>query len=193
MFYQEKVLTENGAVPAGSALRATAAAVISNPWLGTGPTAGLQSAAAEIAPRLAKILTDRLLASLGGPQKIEAFGKAAIIGTDGELEHGAALIHTPYYGNLMREFLQGESVICFADQRAEAGEPLIVPMWHKTAAATRSHYQTVPARVHDAPRSNELVIIAAASTGPRPHPRIGDRATDPVIRAQDLESVFHEG
>ncbi len=50
----------------------------------------------------------------------------------GEIEHGGALIHTPYFGNLMREFLQGESIICFADARADAGETLVVPLWHKT-------------------------------------------------------------
>ena len=82
---------------------------------------------------------------------IEAFGKAAIVGTAGEIEHGGALIHTPYFGNLMREFLDGESIICFADTRADAGEPLVVPLWHKTHAATRSHYQTVTTRVPDAP------------------------------------------
>lgn len=190
VFYKELLLSENGAAPAHCTVKATAAAVIDNPWLGTGPETDLQPATAEIAPWLAKVLTDRLLAGLGGSQEIQAFGKAAIIGTDGELEHGAALIHTPYYGNLVREFLGGESIICFSDQRAEAGELLMVPMWHKNAAATRTHYQTAAARVPDAPRPGEIVIIAAASTGPRPHPRIGDRTTDPIIKAQNLENVF---
>jgi hypothetical protein len=90
----------------------------------------------------------------------------------------------------MREFLGGESIICFADARADAGEPLVVPLWHKTAAATRSHYQTVTVRVSDAPRADELVIVAAASTGSRPHPRIGDRTTDPAITTTTLESVL---
>ena len=110
---------------------------------------------------------------------IEAFGKAAIVGTAGEIEHGGALIHTPWFGNLMRDFLQGESIICFADVRGDAGETLVVPMWHKTAAATRSHYQTISARVSDAPRAGEIVVLAAASTGPRPHARIGDRTDRP--------------
>lgn len=183
-------MAENGSSPAVPAQRATVAAVITNPWLHTPHDTNLQPAAQTIAPRLAKQLTDRLLNHLGGAGNVEAFGKAAIIGTDGELEHGAALIHTPYFGNLMREFLAGESIICFADDRADAGEALIVPMWHKSAAATRTHYQTVPVRVPDAPRSGEIVVVAAASTGPRPHPRIGDRTTDPKIKAQDLESVF---
>ncbi|MEU1980870.1 amino acid synthesis family protein [Nocardia sp. NPDC019395] len=188
--YREETLTEAGAAPVRPASRASVAAVVQNPWAGTGSTTDLSNSAAELAPRLAKLLTDRLVAALGGVQRIEAFGKAAIVGADGEIEHGGALIHTPYFGNLVREFLQGQSIICFADARTDAGAELIVPMWHKEHAATRSHYQTVSARVPDAPRSDEIVVIAAASTGPRPHPRIGDRATDPVVTAQNLEAVL---
>ncbi|GAB6984083.1 amino acid synthesis family protein [Nocardioides pyridinolyticus] len=188
--YREVVVTEAGELPARPAWQASVAAVIRNPWVGTAPTHDLASEVGRVAPVLARLLTDRLVKALGGVEAIEAFGKAAIIGTAGEIEHGGALIHTPYFGNLMREFLEGESMICFADTRAAAGEPLVVPLWHKTQAATRSHYQTVTTRVPDAPRADELVIVAAASTGPRPHPRIGDRTTDPVVTTKNLESVL---
>lgn len=187
--YRDDVVLEAGHAPAVPARRASIAAVISNPWLGTGPAQDLSEAVAEIAPTLARLLTDRLLDSLGGVDAIEAFGKAALIGSAGEIEHGGALIHTPYFGNLMREFLGGESIICFADTRADAGQPLVVPLWHKTHAATRSHYQTVDVRVSDAPRAGEIVVVAAASTGPRPHPRIGDRSTDPTITSLTLEGA----
>ncbi|SDN70662.1 amino acid synthesis family protein [Geodermatophilus sp. DSM 45219] len=186
VLYRETVLGENGSAPAVPVQRATAAAVLANPWAGTGPATDLSAEVAVLAPVLARLLTDRLIAALGGVDRIEAFGKAAVVGTAGELEHAAALIHTPYFGNLVRDFLDGESIICFADTRADAGEALVVPMWHKTQAATRSHYQTVTARVSDAPRADEIVVIAAASTGPRPHPRIGDRTTDPVVTAESL-------
>jgi hypothetical protein len=188
--YREVLVTEAGALPARPVQQASVAAVVRNPWVGTGPTHDLSEDVLRIAPVLARLLTDRLSAALGGVDAIEAFGKAAIVGNAGEIEHGGALIHTPYFGNLMREFLEGESIICFADTRAEAGEPLVVPLWHKTHAATRSHYQTVTTRVPDAPRADEIVIIAAASTGPRPHPRIGDRTTDPAITTKNLESVL---
>jgi hypothetical protein len=188
--YREVLVTEAGAQPARPVHQASVAAVVRNPWVGTGPTHDLSEDVLRIAPVLARLLTDRLSAALGGVDVIEAFGKAAIVGNAGEIEHGGALIHTPYFGNLMREFLEGESIICFADTRAEAGEPLVVPLWHKTHAATRSHYQTVTTRVPDAPRADEIVIIAAASTGPRPHPRIGDRTTDPAITTKNLESVL---
>lgn len=190
VLYRDVVVTEAGAAPGRAARQASAAAVVANPWAGTGPRQDLSADAARIAPILARLLTARLACALGGVAEIEAFGKAAIVGTGGEIEHGGALIHTPYFGNLMREFLCGESIICFADTRAEAGEPLIVPLWHKTRAATRSYYQTVSVRVPDAPRAGEIVVVAAASTGPRPHPRIGDRTTDPVVTAENLESVL---
>lgn len=190
VLYRDIVVTEGGRAPERAARRASVAAVVRNPWLGTGPTEDLNLKVGQVAPRLAKLLTDRLIDALGGVDEIEAFGKAAIVGTAGEIEHAGALIHTPYFGNLVREFLDGESIICFADTRAEAGEPLVVPLWHKTHAATRSHYQTITARVPDAPRADEIVVIAAASTGPRPHPRIGDRTTDPAITAENLEAFL---
>lgn len=190
VLYQEDVRTENGTAPEWPALRATVAVVMRNPWIGTGPTLDLASHVEAIAPHLAKLVAEKLMEALGGAGAIEAFGKAAIVGTGGEIEHGGAFIHTPYFGNLFREFLQGTSIICFADSRAEAGQLLIVPMWHKTAAATRTHYQTVAARISDGPRADEVVIIAAASTGPRPHARIGDRTTDKTITLDKLENVF---
>ncbi|MGW3647904.1 amino acid synthesis family protein [Streptomyces sp. NPDC000878] len=187
--YRDVVFTEAGEAPAQPVRRASVAAVVRNPWTGTGPAAELSVEQRRVGPVLAGLLTRRLVASLGGVDEIEAFGKAAIVGTAGEIEHAGALIHTPYFGNLVREFLAGESIICFADTRAEAGENLVVPLWHKTRASTRSHYQTISARVSDAPRPDEIVVIAAASTGPRPHPRIGDRTTDPVVTAETLEAV----
>lgn len=187
--YQEEILLENGQAPAVPVMRATIAAVVANPWAGTGPDADLSPATEQLAPHLAHVLTERLLESLGGPEQVEAFGKAAIVGTAGELEHAGALIHTPYFGNLVREFLEGSSIICFADDRAEAGQPLVVPMWHKTHAATRSHYQTITTRISDGPRADEIVVVVAASTGPRPHPRIGDRATDPAVTSAILEGA----
>lgn len=187
--YREEVVAEAGAPPARPAVQASVAAVLRNPWLGTSPSRDLSPEVVSIAPVLARVLTGRLLDALGGVDAVEAFGKAAVVGNAGEIEHGGALIHTPYFGNLMREFLDGESIICFADTRAEAGTTLVVPLWHKTHAATRSHYQTVATRISDAPRPGEIVVVAAASTGPRPHPRIGDRTTDPAVTSKKLESV----
>ncbi|KPI18977.1 protein of unknown function DUF1185 [Actinobacteria bacterium OK074] len=189
----DEVLLELGRPVATPVRRVAAAAVIRNPWAGRGFVANLQPEVADVAPELAHLLTARLIETLGGVDRIEAFGKAAVVGLHGEVEHGGALIHTPYFGNVLRELTEGTSIIVFSDDRLPAGEPLTVPLWHKTAAATRSHYQTVQIRVPDAPRPDEILVIAAAASGPRPNARIGDRRTDPVVRLADLEQARGDG
>ncbi|KAB1660849.1 amino acid synthesis family protein [Pseudoclavibacter sp. CFCC 13796] len=169
--------------------QAAALAVIANPWLGTPTDRNLQPETIEIAPILAKLLSDRLLDRLGGADQIEAFGKSAAVGTAGEYEHGAALIHTPYFGNLLREALGGTSIIVFSDTQTGPTTHINVPMWHKTHASTRSHYQSLETPLVDAPHPEEIVIIAAASTGPRPHARIGDRSTDQPVTSEVLKTI----
>ncbi|TPQ15586.1 amino acid synthesis family protein [Streptomyces sporangiiformans] len=181
----EDVVTELGRPVATPVRRAAVAAVITNPWSGRGVVTDLNEEVVRVAPLVAHELTSRLLGTLGGADRVEAFGKAAIVGLGGETEHAGALIHTPYFGNLFREITEGSSVIVFSDERAEAGAPLTVPMWHKVHAATRSHYQTITVRVPDAPRADEIVVIAAGSTGGRPNARIGDRSSDPQVRLAD--------
>ena len=160
--------------------RVAVAAVLRNPWFAAGYVEDLQPVVAEVGPELARELSERVLGALGGPDRVEAFGKAALVGTAGDTEHGAALIHTPYFGNLYREATEGTSVLPFSDRRAGAGEDLVVPMWHKTRSGTRSHYQTFELRIPDAPRPDEIVVAVAAASGPRPRARIGDRSTDKV-------------
>jgi hypothetical protein len=181
----EDLVTELGEPVSQPVRRAAVAAVIANPWAGRGVVEDLNPDVVGIAPLLAHELTSRLVAALGGTASVEAFGKAAMVGLRGEIEHAGALIHTPYFGNLFRELTEGSSIIVFSDDRAEAGASLTVPMWHKEEAATRSHYQTITVRVPDAPRDDEIVLIAAGSSGARPNARIGDRTSDPVVRLAD--------
>jgi hypothetical protein len=170
-------------------LRASAVAVIRNPWADTGNATDLGEETRRIAPVLAKLLTDRLLDALGGAARIGAFGKAAIVGTGGEIEHAAALIHTSYFGNLLREALEGTSILCFVDGMGQPGETVRVPMWHKTAATTRDYYQTINVPLPDAPHRDEIAVIAVASTGPRPFARIGDRSTDRPVTSNILKGI----
>jgi hypothetical protein len=181
----EDLVTELGQPVAQAVRRAAVAAVIANPWAGRGVVRDLNPDITAIAPVLAHELTARLIRALGGVDRVEAFGKAAIVGLGGEIEHAGALIHTPYFGNLFREITEGSSIIVFSDERMDAGASLTVPMWHKVEAATRSHYQTISIRVPDAPRAEEIVVIAAGSTGGRPNARIGDRTSDPQVRLVD--------
>lgn len=183
----EEILTDIGGAVAHPTRKACAAAVIPNPWAGRGYVPDLSADAAAVAPRLAYRLTEQLAGALGGTEYIAAFGKAGVVGQGGEIEHAAALIHTPYFGNVFRELTQASSVIVFADAAGPAGTPVTVPMWHTTAAGTRSHYQTMSVRIPEAPRDDEIVVFAAASNGARPNARIGDRTTDPAVRLTDLE------
>ncbi|HET9125055.1 MAG TPA: amino acid synthesis family protein [Solirubrobacteraceae bacterium] len=157
--------------------RIVVAGVVTNPWAGRrvedlGP--GVQAIHRALAPALIA----RLLAHAEGKERIEAFGKGVIVGLGGEVEHGAALIHTPHLGDPFRAAVEGTSIIAFSELRAEAGATLSIPMWHIRRAATRSHYQAAELHIPDAPRADEIVVALAASTGPRPFPRIGDRLTD---------------
>lgn len=186
----EEIRSEAGSAPERPVRRAACAAVMRNPWLGAGVSADLGPATERIAPVLAKLLADRLIAALGGVQRIEAFGKAALVGTGGELEHAGALIHTPFFGNVLRELLGGTSVLCFADGRGEPGSDLRVPLWHKTHATSRRHYQTLDIHLADAPHADEICVVAAAADGPRPFHRIGDRSTDPAVSADILKGLL---
>lgn len=186
---QEEILADGGEELSTPLKQAAAIAVLANPWVGTGTQADLGPAAEQVAPVLAKVLTDRLLDVLGSAASIEAFGKGAVVGTAGEIEHAGALIHTPYFGNIMREMLEGTSVLCFADGRSAASASIRVPMWHKTHATSRDHYQTIDLRLTDSPKADELCVIAAASTGPRPFARIGDRRTDGAVTTDILKGL----
>lgn len=177
----EEVRTE-GSTATDRPLKAAASyAVLKNPWIEQGTTSNLTDFAAYAAPILAREISGRLLYNLGGAGNVEAFGKAAIVGVGGEIEHGGAFIHTPYFGNIFREFLEGSSIICFSESRAEPSQSLRVPLWHKNEAATRDYYQSLEIHLPDAPHGDEIVVMGLASDGPRPHPRIGDRATDPPV------------
>lgn len=187
---REEILAEAGVELTAPVKQAAAMAVLKNPWMGTDPQEDLRPATERIAPVLAKVLTDRLLSALGTADQVEAFGKGAIVGTAGEIEHAGALIHTPYFGNILREMLEGTSVICFADGRSGPSTSIRVPMWHKTHATSRDHYQTIDVHASDSPNAEEICVIAAASTGPRPFSRIGDRRTDGTVTTEILKGLI---
>ncbi|WP_433709454.1 amino acid synthesis family protein [Nocardia sp. CA-084685] len=171
--------------------KAVAAAVITNPWLGRGHVRDLDPEVRVLAPQIAAALATSITAALGGADNVEAYGKAALVGLDGEVEHGSALIHTPFLGDLFRHIVEGESIIAFGEDRAQAGTVLTIPMWHKTAASTRSHYQAVALSVSDAPRPHEILIALGVSAGPRPLARIGDRRTDTAIDPAHILRKVH--
>ena len=154
------------------------AAVVKNPWAGRGYVEDLSPEINRIAPVLGKLLTDQIIALAGSGDAIEAYGKAAVAGTDAELEHGSALIHTLRFGNFYREAVGAKTYLGFTNSRGPANTQIQIPLMDKHDAGRRSHYLTIQFSIPDAPGHDELVVALGASTGGRPHHRIGDRYQD---------------
>ena len=154
------------------------AGVITNPWAGQGFVDDLRPTILEAAPDLGGILVPRLVEMAGGGDAIEAYGKAAMVGTSGEIEHGSALIHTLRFGNVFRDAVGGTSYLSFTNSRGGPGATISIPMMHKSDPGWRSHYLTLEMTVADAPSPDEIVVAIGASVGGRPHHRIGNRYSD---------------
>ena len=185
--YDEETLIE-GFRKAETPLRMFAvAAVIENPWAGK-YIEDLKPEILSIAPPLGKELTRRITNLVGGGDRIEAYGKAAVVGLDGEIEHASALIHTLRFGNFYREAVGAKSYLSFTNTRGPADSPIMIPLMDKNDAGRRSHYLTIQFSIADAPRSDEIVVSIGGSIGGRPHHRIGDRYQDLKDLGHDVEN-----
>ena len=154
------------------------AAVIKNPWHGRGFVKDLSKEISFYAPILGKELTGRILKVSGGKKNIEAYGKAAVCGLEGEIEHASALIHTLQFGNIFRQALNAETYLAFSNIRGGANTQLNIPLMHIHDTGKRSHYHTLQISISDSPMGNEIIIALGAANGGRPHHRIGDRYKD---------------
>ena len=182
--YDEETLIE-GFRNAKTPLRMFAvAAVIENPWSGK-YIEDLKPEILSIAPSLGEELTSRITNLVGGGDKIEAYGKAGVVGLDGEIEHASALIHTLRFGNFYREAVGAKSYLSFTNTRGPADSAIMIPLMDKNDAGRRSHYLTIQFSIADAPRSDEIIVAIGGSIGGRPHHRIGDRY-------QDLKDLGHD-
>lgn len=160
------------------------AAVIKNPWAGRF-VEDLKPEIYAYGPVLGEQLTQRMIALAGTGDAIEAYGKAAVVGLDGEIEHGSALIHTLRFGNHYREAVAATSYLSFTNTRGGANCPISIPLMDKHDVGKRSHYLTIQFAIPDAPRADEVLVVLGGATGGRPHHRIGDRY-------QDLEELGHD-
>ena len=167
------------------ALRVCCAAVVANPFAGgyVDDLAELIEIGAEMGSLLARRCLD--LSGLK-PEEIQSFGKAAMVGEAGEIEHAAAILH-PALGAPLRDVLGGgKALVPSSKKMGGPGDVLDVPLGHKDAAYVRSHFDGMPVRVQDAPRANEILIaIALAPTG-RPLPRVGGLTHDEITGADGL-------
>ena len=160
------------------------AAVLDNPWAGR-YVEDLKPEIHAYGPVLGELLTERIVTLAGGGEAIEAYGKAAVVGLDGEIEHASGLIHTLRFGNHYRTAVDAKSYLAFTNTRGPANAPVMVPLMDKNDAGRRSHYLTIQFSIADAPRADEVVVVLGAATGGRPHHRIGDRY-------QDLKDLGHD-
>jgi hypothetical protein len=165
-----------------------ALAVVRNPWAGRGFVEDLKPEIHEIAPVLGQLLTQMIIDTVGSGDDVEAYGKAAVVGLDGEIEHASALIHTLRFGNHYREAVGAKSYLAFSNTRGPANAPVMIPLMDKNDEGRRSHYLTIQCAIPDAPAAGEIVVALGASVGGRPHHRIGDRYQDLKDLGHDLDN-----
>ena len=170
LFVQERVLSESGKAVAEPITRVAGIAVVKNPYAGQGHVADL-TPLFDIGKAAGERLMPDVVKLLGGAPT--SYGKAAIIGVNGDPEHGAAMIH-PKLGAPMRAALGGgEAIISSTAKVAAAGTPIDVPLAHKDNIWSFDHFDTMTVMVPDAPRPDEIVVVMVATTGGRPDPRVG--------------------
>lgn len=188
LLQMETILVEGGrAAPVPLRLYA-ALAVVRNPWAGRGYVEDLKPEIHAAAPVLGALLTKMIIDAVGSGEAVEGYGKAAVVGLDGEIEHASALIHTLRFGNHYREAVGAKSYLAFCNTRGPANAPVMIPLMDKNDEGRRSHYLTIQTAIPDAPAADEIVVALGASVGGRPHHRIGDRYQDLEDLGRDLRN-----
>lgn len=168
----EETHREMGRAIAPPTRKAAALAVIANPFAGRF-VEDLEPLIA-IGEELGDLLGRRAVAALGiAPAMVESYGKAAMVGEGGELEHAGAILH-PRMGKPLRAAVEkGAALVPSAKKMGGPGQPLDVPLGHKDAAYVRSHFDAMEVRLADAPRAGEILVAIAITDSGRPLPRIG--------------------
>jgi hypothetical protein len=166
----DKIWHDGGAPLKEPRLRGAILTVIKNPFAGryVEDIQPFMKPLEQLGVGMARELAD----ALGGPKAVQSYGKAAIVGLDGELEHGA-LWHAPG-GYSMREVLGGTKAIVPSTKKVgPAGARIDVPLHHINAAYVRSHFDAIEVGINDAPKADEIIYILAMGTGARVHDRAG--------------------
>jgi hypothetical protein len=168
----DEIHSEMGQAISPPARRAAAIAVIENPFAGR--FVEKLDELMDIGEELGGLLGERAVAALGvAPSQIESYGKAALVGENGELEHAAAILH-PKLGKPLRAAVEkGAALVPSSKKRAGPGAALDIPLGHKDAAFVRSHFDGMEVRVSDAPRANEILVAVAVTDSGRPLARVG--------------------
>ena len=152
--------------------RAASVAVIENPF--AGKYEENLDALMAIGEELGDLLGRRCVEALGiEPSQAESYGKSAMVGENGELEHAAAILH-PRMGKPLRAAVEkGAALVASSKKMGSMGQVLDIPLGHKDAAYVRSHFDGMEVRINDAPRANEIMVAIAVTDSGRPLPRVG--------------------
>ncbi|MDX5402044.1 MAG: amino acid synthesis family protein [Rhodobacterales bacterium] len=168
----EETHTEMGRAISPATRKAVAVAVIANPFAGR--YAEDLSELIEIGAELGGLLGARCVAALGiAPHEAQSYGKAAMVGEGGELEHAAAILHPKLGAPLRAAVEKGAALVPSSKKMGGPGQVLDVPLGHKDAAYVRSHFDGVEVRLNDAPRAGEIMVAVAVTDSGRPLPRVG--------------------
>ena len=176
--FVDKTFIEGGRSAKEPVLLVSVAAVFENPWAGQGFVEDLKPKILELAPKLGDLLVPELIKEIGSGEKIQAYGKAAMVGLNGEIEHASAFIHTLRFGNKLRDAVGGTSYLSFTNTRGPAGSKISLPMMHKEDAGLRPYYLTHEFTIQDAPNEDEIVVAIGGAPHGRAHARTGDRYQD---------------
>jgi hypothetical protein len=165
--------------------RALAMAVIANPFAGRYEQN--LDALIAIGEELGALLGEKCVQALGiQPSQAQSYGKAAIVGEAGELEHAAAILHPKLGAPLRKAVEKGAALVPSSKKQGGVGTAVDVPLGHKDAAFVRSHFDAIEARVADAPRANEIVVAVAVTDSGRPLPRVGGLQASEIVGQDGL-------
>ena len=165
--------------------KAVAVAVIDNPFAGKYQED--LSALMEIGSELGELLGNRCVSALGiTPAQAESYGKSAMVGENGELEHAAALLHPKLGAPLRKAVEKGAALVASSKKMGSPGQILDVPLGHKDAAYVRSHFDGIEISLNDAPRADEIMVAVAVTDSGRPLPRVGGLTHDDAIGQDGL-------
>lgn len=175
----QETLTESGRQVSPPTRKVVVTAVVSNPYAGR--YVEDLGELVELGERLGEELARRGLVALqiDGAQ-VESFGKAAMVGEDGELEHAAAVLHPKLGAGLRRAIGGGKALVPSSKKIGSVGYVLDVPLGHKDAAYVRSHFDAIEVSINDAPRRDEIVVAVALTDSGRPLPRVGGLRIDDI-------------
>ena len=181
----DEIHQEAGKAVAPPTRRALAMAVIDNPYAGRFSES--LDELIDIGEELGGLLGQRCVQALGiAPAQAQSYGKAAIVGEGGELEHAAAILHPKLGAPLRVAVSQGAALVPSAKKQGTLGTAVDVPLGHKDEAFVRSHFDAMEARVADAPRANEIVVAVVVTDSGRPHARVGGLQVHEIVGKDGL-------